>query len=466
MTRVRLVAAAALVALCVFAGLAIGAGGDGDGNGRYLVRAVFDNSSFVIPGEDVKVAGVKVGKIDSLDLTKDNKAVVVLDITDPAFQSFKTDARCRIALQSLIGEQFVDCVATAGGNDGRAKALPAIEDGPGKGQHLLSVSHNTTPVGVDLLNNIMRQPQRDRFKLIINELGAGLAANGDSLREAVRRANPALQQLDNVVVILARQDQMLGKLVDDSDTVLAPLAEHRKDLGGFVDTAGKTAVATAEQGDAFEQDLAKLPAFLQQLKPAAQRFGALADQMGPAVATLSAQAPAVNQAIKDLGPFSLSARPALKTLGDVADRGRRTFPKIGGLVDSLGSLSQPLQPLAADLANVSGSFDSAGGFESLMRFIFNYTGSVNGEDAQGHFIRSTVDVTNCVQRSTTSPGSCPWTFEKPGDADAAAASKASTSKATATTATATKATATKATTADTQAAATLLDYLLGQDGGK
>jgi ABC-type transporter Mla subunit MlaD len=447
MRRTRaIVAGAALVAVCLAAGLAIGAG-DGGGH-RYLVRAVFDNSSFVIPGEDVKIAGVKVGKIDSLDLTKDNKAVVVLDITDPAFQSFKTDARCRIALQSLIGEQFVDCVATGGGNDGRAAALPAIKDGPGKGQYLLSVSHNTTPVGVDLLNDIMRQPQRDRFQLIINELGAGLAANGDSLRAAVRRANPALQQVDKVVAILAGQNKLIAKLADDSDTVLGPLAQHRKDLGGFVDTAGQTAVATAEQGEALEQNFAKLPAFLQELKPAAQRFGALADQMTPAVASLSAQAPAVNQAIKDLGPFSLSATPALKTLGDVADRGRQTFPKIGGLVDSLSNLSEPLAPLAADLGNVSSSFDTAGGFESLMRFIYNYTSSVNGEDAQGHYIRSTVDVTNCVQRASTP--SCASTFEKPGDATAAKA-------------TATKATATAA---KTKAASTLLDYLLGQDGGK
>jgi ABC-type transporter Mla subunit MlaD len=456
MTRGRLIAAAALVAVCLAAGLAIGAGGD-NGGGRYLVRAVFDNSSFVIPGEDVKVAGVKVGKIDSLDLTKDNKAVVVLNITDPAFQSFKTDAGCRIALQSLIGEQFVDCKATAGGNDGRAKALPAIKDGPGKGQHLLSVSHNTTPVGVDLLNNIMRQPQRERFRLIISELGAGLAANGEGLRKAVRRANPALQQVDNVVAILARQNDMLGKLVDDSDTVLGPLAEHRKDLGGFVDTAGQTAVATAKQGDALEQNFAKLPAFLEQLKPATQRFGALADQMTPAVASLSAQAPAVNQALKDLGPFSLSATPALKTLGNVADRGRQTFPKIGGLVDSLGNLATPLQPLAANLGDVSSSFDSAGGFESLMRFIYNYTGTVNGEDAQGHFLRSTVDVTNCVQRATTSP-SCPSTFEKPGSEDASAAKAQATATATATAAT--------STAEKTKAASTLLDYLLGQDGGK
>ena len=32
----------------------------------------------VIPGEDVKIAGVKVGKIESLDVTPDHKAAVVL----------------------------------------------------------------------------------------------------------------------------------------------------------------------------------------------------------------------------------------------------------------------------------------------------------------------------------------------------------------------------------------------------
>ena len=35
-----------------------------DGEEPYKVRAIFDNAGFVIPGEDVKVAGVKVGKID------------------------------------------------------------------------------------------------------------------------------------------------------------------------------------------------------------------------------------------------------------------------------------------------------------------------------------------------------------------------------------------------------------------
>jgi ABC-type transporter Mla subunit MlaD len=71
-----LVAASALV---VF-----GTGAD-DGGGTYRVRAIFMNAFSVIPGEDVKVAGVKVGKIESLDVTPDHRAAVVLRIDRPGF---------------------------------------------------------------------------------------------------------------------------------------------------------------------------------------------------------------------------------------------------------------------------------------------------------------------------------------------------------------------------------------------
>ena len=123
----------------------IGAGDDG---GAYKVRAIFDNAGFVIPGEDVKVAGVKVGKIDSLDVTRDFKAVVVLDIQDPAYQDFRTDARCQIRPQSLIGEKFVECTPTQkrAADAEPPPALRQIERGEGEGQYLLPVE-NTHEVG-------------------------------------------------------------------------------------------------------------------------------------------------------------------------------------------------------------------------------------------------------------------------------------------------------------------------------
>ena len=61
------------------AGLLIGAlAASGGGDDGYRVRAIFDNASFVIPGEDVRVAGVTVGSIADVDLTSANRAAVVL----------------------------------------------------------------------------------------------------------------------------------------------------------------------------------------------------------------------------------------------------------------------------------------------------------------------------------------------------------------------------------------------------
>ena len=83
-----------------------------EGEQPYQVRAIFDNAGFVIPGEDVKIAGVKVGKIASLDVTEDFKAAVVLEITEPGYQDFRRDASCIVRPQNLIGERFVECKPT------------------------------------------------------------------------------------------------------------------------------------------------------------------------------------------------------------------------------------------------------------------------------------------------------------------------------------------------------------------
>jgi ABC-type transporter Mla subunit MlaD len=413
---------AAVLALVLGTAAAAYAAASGDRDDPYLVRAVFDNASFVIPGEDVKVAGVEVGSIDSLDLTADSKAAVVLRIDDPAFTPFRADARCRVGLMSLIGEQFVECAPTQPRADGEPlpPELARIEDGPGAGQHLLDVEHTVTPVGIDLVGNIMRLPQQERLRLIINELGAGLAGNGEALGAAIRRADPALRQADELVKVLAAQDELLGRLVDESDAVLAPLAERRAALGGFIEHAGDTAAAAAGEGEALEASLDRLPAFLRELGPAADRFGALAREMTPAVRTLADEAPAVNASIRRLGPFAEAATPSVVTLGDLADRGRRTFPAVEPLAGDLGALGKPLRPLARTLAALGTSFDSAGGIEELMRAIYFYTGSINGTDALGHYVRAGFGANACVDRAFRPSPGCEATFDSTGESAAAA----------------------------------------------
>jgi virulence factor Mce-like protein len=394
------------------------------GSGGYMVRAVFDNSSFVIPGEDVKVAGVKVGTIRAVDLTAQNKAAIVLEIDNSRFAPFRADAHCEIGIESLLGEQFVQCTPTQPVPSGAAPAQPlaSIASGPDKGQHLLPVQNTTTPVGLDQLADITRLPQQQRLQLVISGLGAGLAGNGEELNAALLRADPALAQTDQVIATLAGQNHTLARLTDESDRILAPLAAQRAHVGGFIQHVGTVATAAAQQGSAIEQNLEAFPPFLRQLKPAAQRLNRLARQVTATLAPLEAQAPAVNAAVQRLGPLATSGTPAVKTLGNVAQRGEVAFPRINQVAGQLLDLATPLQPLASNLAQLSSSFDNAGGIEDVMRFIYYYTGTVNGEDALGHYVRSSFEVGACSARSSSKVGGCGSTFATTTIAKAAASS--------------------------------------------
>src|SRR3954468_9639407 len=180
----RRIAAIALLVVGLPALLVLSLGASSPTGSDYKVRAIFDNASFLNPGEDVKVAGVNVGKVEALDVTDDKRAAVTLDISNTGFAPFHQDAHCSIRPQSLIGERYVEC--TPGSN--RTPEIGTIPKGQdGAGQHLLTAT--SAPVDVDLVNSIMRLPYRQRFAIIIDEFGTGLAARGKALNEAIHRAN-------------------------------------------------------------------------------------------------------------------------------------------------------------------------------------------------------------------------------------------------------------------------------------
>ena len=146
-------------------------------------------------------------------------------------------------------------------------------------------------VDIDLIGNTMREPERERLSLILNELGTGVAGRGKDLNEVIRRANPALQETDKVLEILARQNDQLEQLAVNSDTVLAPLARDRAQVASAIRNSSEVAKATAEKRDALADDIETLPRFLDELEPTMVRLGALADESTPVLTDLGAKRP-------------------------------------------------------------------------------------------------------------------------------------------------------------------------------
>ena len=413
----------AVVALLIAAAVAVvvivlDAGDEGE---QYKVRAIFENAGFVIPGEDVKVAGVRVGKIDSIDVTEDYKAAVVLDIEDPGYQDFRDDASCIVRPQSLIGERFVECSLTeqrAAGEEPPPE-LEQIEEGDGEGQYLLPVEQNAKAVDIDLLNNIMRQPVRERLSIILSDLGIGVAGRGEDLGVVIRRADPALKEIDEVLKILARQNDVLADLARDSDTILEPLAREREHVAGAIENSGEVAQATAEVSDALQADIERLPEFLRELKPTMVRLGALSNEMTPVLTDLGAVAPDINRMVIQLGPFSEAAIPAFESLGEMTETGTPAVRAALPLARDTKALAAAVKPVGANARKLLESFQKTGGINRFMDYVFFQVAAINGFDSFGHYLRAGLIVNQCANYAVQPAFGCSANYPRAASSSAA-----------------------------------------------
>jgi phospholipid/cholesterol/gamma-HCH transport system substrate-binding protein len=381
-------AAIATLAALVLVLLATSAGGT---SGTYKLRAIFDDAANLIPGENVKIDGVKVGTVGSVTPTPQAKAAVVLDITNAGFKDFRSDASCTIKPQGLLGEKFVDCLPTQPRVEGTPlpPALKKIPNGhEGAGEWLLPVQNTHSPVDVDLLNDINRLPVRQRFTIILNELGAGLAGRGSDIKEVIRRANPALQELDKVLAILAGENKVLARLAVDSDTALRPFAAVRQRFADFIAQSNTVAQASARHLGALERNLIDFPPFLRQLGPAMERLGRFADETTPVFTNLKAAAPGINQAFTHLPGFSQSSEKFFTNLGSTAKISGPALEAIKPLLRRVKALGTVGKPFGTNFSELLVSLRNTGGLERLLDFIFLGTGTTNGYDALGHFLRS------------------------------------------------------------------------------
>ena len=405
--------------------LATAAGGSG---GTYSVRAIFDDAANVISGEDVKIDGVKVGAVGSVSPTPFGKAAVTLKINNPGFQDFRRDASCTIKPQALIGEKYVDCLPTQPRGSG-TPLPPALHKIPagreGAGEWLLPVTNTSSPVGVDQLNDINRLPESQRLRIIINELGAGLAERGSDLNAVLHRSNPALREFEKVFGILASENKVLGHLADASAQALAPVARDRKQFADFFVQSNTVATASARHRRQIAESLASFPAFLRQLPPAIKRLEALSAQTIPVFQDLRVAAPGVNKAFASLPAFSNSSTQFFKSLGSSSKGIESGLTASQPLLKRFEKLGKASKPFASNLAGLLTSVRSTGGLERLLDLIFLGANDANGYNALGHFVRVDGVGKLCAIYKTVTSADCNANFVNlAGTATKASASSA------------------------------------------
>ncbi len=386
MKRILLAIAVGL-AVAAFLVTSLGAS-SGSAAGTYKIE--LDNAFGLVRGAPFKIAGVVSGKISRIDLDRKTlHALVTIQVTQVGFGQFRTDAFCQTRPQELIGEYFIDCQPGE-----RGKVLP-----PGS---TIPVTSTQSTIPGDLLADIMRLPYRERFTLIINELGAAVAGRSEDLQVALRRAVPALTETDNLLNLLAGDSHTLQSLTVNSDHVVTALANNSSTVQRFISEAGRTATTTATQQGNLRGTLARLPTFLEQLRPSMVQLGAVTDANTPPLQNLSAASGQLNRLLTDLPGFTRSGLPAVRSLGRASVTGREAAVAATPTIRDLNAFSKPTPELAKNLSIVLRDLDSQGraveadprspggkgftGLQALLQFFFNTPMGLNTFGPFGHLL--------------------------------------------------------------------------------
>ena len=387
-----LLTVALVVGIGGFVLLATGARDDGNGNPRYWVQ--LDNAFGLIEGADFKIAGVRAGQITAMKVDRRNKKALVqfeVDHSAGEFSELRQDVFCETRPQSLIGEYFIDC------QPGRSPRQ--LREGS-----TIPVRQTASTIPADLVNNILRLPERERLRILLNELGTGLAARGGDLNAAIRRGVPALRETNKLLAILARQNRVLGNLVRDGDAVITALANNREDVGRFVIEARDTAAASASRRVELAATFNRLPRFLAELEPTMRELGRVADAQTPALRDLGAASGELERFFDNLGPFAEASRPSIRSLGEASVIGRQTVraarptvaelrrfarhtPELGrNLAITLEDLADRDRAVEKD-ARAPGEDTGWNGLEALLGYVFWQSQAINVFDRNGYILK-------------------------------------------------------------------------------
>ncbi len=383
---------AAAAGLCATIAVA-GCGGDETSNG-YQVRAIFDSASFITGGLDVRIAGVSVGAVDDVELTDENQAAVTFTITKPGFQDLRKDGRCTIRPQALIGERFIECELTQPRPEGAVPApkIPAQTEGPYKGQHILPVSNTAVPVDPDQLLNLNTATVRDRFTIIIRELGAGVAGRGDEIAKTLRKSNDALTYANRILKQLSDQEDMLKALVSSSDQTLASLSTERASLSGTISNGAQVSSRLARSKGELQATIASLNSLLDEVGPTVDTVDDLAEQLQPIAKDLNSSSNDIATILNDLPEVSAQGTKAVKALGPTANKASDilTSDTNLALIDRLVKTSSAVKTTGSVLGLALGDFRSTGGLDYFLDAIYGLAYSLNGRDDSGYYLRGAI----------------------------------------------------------------------------
>ncbi len=213
-------------------------------------KAVFSDATGVVKGDDVRIAGVKVGTVKGVEIYDKTQAIVEFDVADDSRLTESTYATIRY--RNLVGQRYI---ALTEGTGGQAEleeddTIPMERTSPALDLTVLFNGFKPlfaalTPADVNQLSMQLIQVFQGEGGTIENLLDSTasvtntLAARDDLVSDLISNLNTTLETVGS-------RDEQLSDLIIQFRTLISGLTDDREAILGSLDSISDLTVQTAD----------------------------------------------------------------------------------------------------------------------------------------------------------------------------------------------------------------------------
>jgi virulence factor Mce-like protein len=343
----------------------------------YRVQVAFPEAATLATEADVRIAGVSVGKVRSLDVdAPDNRTVATIEL-ERQFAPLHTDAQAMLRQKTLLGETYVQI--TPGRSPQTIPEGGRLADGRVK-----------DTVQLDEIFDSLDPATRASFRTWQQELGKGIKGRGRDFNDALGTLPGFASDGSDVLHVLASQDAALQRLVKNTGVTFGALTENQRQLQTLITSSKRVFDATASRNDALAEAVRIFPTFLDESKATLARLQSFSTDTDPLVRDLRPVARDLKPTLADVHALSPDLEHFFRNLDPLIEASKTGMPAaratlaglrpmLDAMYPFLGQLNPMLQYLEMSQSQVS-DFISYGGAA-----LADTTASPGG--GVGHYLR-------------------------------------------------------------------------------
>ncbi len=361
----------------------------------YKLSAQLPNAETLVPGNEVRIGGIRVGQIKSVDPeTVDNAPCP----NDPTRQCTTQVAKVNMELNQDLDPLPENSTVVV-----RAKSALGLKyleidrgnssQGFSPGSTMPLTAARPEPVEIDQVFNMFDDPTRVAIQQNLLEFGNALAGRGVDLNEAIGQLKPLVQVLTPVMKNLADPNTGLSNFVSSLSATaaeVAPVAEIQGQLFADLDT---TFAAFARVSRPFIQEsISRSPAAedtaiatLPTIRPFLANTAKLFSELRPGFHALAPKQKAVGQSIVE-GVKALALAPAFNAQLDPTAQALLNLSNDGAARQGINSLTQFNNTLGPPLSFITPAQSVCNYATLLFRNVASFLSSSNGTGTSQRFI--------------------------------------------------------------------------------